>query len=96
MGDGSPICSDLSSLKKVILKALTKNQILLLNEIEKNSTKTVTTLVNRLSRSNKIPLSTLKLNARILKELELVKYYISEPVKLTDSGEFVLKIIGDG
>lgn len=95
MGERPPIHSGLSSLKKVILKALTENQILLLNEVEKNSTKTITTLVNRLSKSSKVPLSTLKLNARMLKELELVRYCISEPVELTDSGKFVLKIIGD-
>ncbi|MBI2005551.1 MAG: hypothetical protein HYS80_02190 [Candidatus Aenigmarchaeota archaeon] len=61
--------------------------------MEKNSTKTVTTLVDRLSKNNKIPLSTLKLNARLLKHLELIKYDNSDPVELTESGFFVLSII---
>jgi hypothetical protein len=91
MGDGSPIFSDFSSLKTLILKALNKNQILLLNEIEKNSTRTATGLVGKLSENAKIPLSTLKLNARLLKELGLLNY--SNPVKLTDTGKFVLEII---
>ncbi len=93
MGDGSPICSDLSSLKKVISKALTKNQILLLNEIEKNSTKTVTSLINKLSRVSKVPLSTLKLNARLLREMDLINYSESQPVELSGSGEIVLSLI---
>lgn len=95
MGDGSPICSDFSSLKKVVSKALTKNQILLLNEIKRNSTKTITTLVTRLSKNTRIPLSTLKLNARILKNLQLIEYTNSNPVELTDSGRLVLTLLGD-
>lgn len=91
MGDGSPICSDLSSLKKILLKALTKNQVLLLNEIENNSTKTITTLLNVLSESTRIPISTLKLNARSLKDLGLLNY--SKPAELTATGRLVLKII---
>lgn len=93
MGERPPIHSGLSSLKKVLLRALTKNQILLLNEIEKNSTKTVTSLVNRLSKKSEIPLSTLKLNARLLKKLELIKYSVSEPVELSETGKFVLDLI---
>lgn len=95
MGDGSPIRSDLSSLKEILLKALTKKQILLLNEIKRNSTKTITTLVTRLSKNTKIPLSTLKLNARKLKILELIEYANSNPVELTNSGRLVLTLLGD-
>ena len=95
MGDGSPICSDLSKLNKLVLKALTKNQILLLKEIEKNFTKTITSLANKLSKTTKIPLSTLKLNARILKELDLIEYINSNPVELTDSGKLVLILLSD-
>ena len=93
MGDGSPISSGLSSLKKVILKALTENQILLLHEINSNSTKTVTTLVNELSSKLKIPISTLKLNSRILKKLDLIEFEISQPVELTDTGKLILTIL---
>lgn len=96
MGDGSPIRSDLSSLKKVILKSLTRNQILLLNEIESNSTKTITALVSTISKKSKIPISTLKLNARLLKDLELINYSVSEPVELSDSGRLVLTLLESG
>lgn len=95
MGDGSPIRSDLSKLNKLVLKALTKNQILLLKEIEKNSTKTITSLANKLSKATKIPLSTLKLNARVLKELDLIDYINSNPVELTDSSRLVLILLSD-
>jgi len=75
------------------LKALTENQVLLLKEIEKNSTKTVTSLVNKVARATRIPLSTLKLNARMLKKFGLVEYDNSNPVGLTESGVFILSIL---
>ncbi len=93
MGDGSPISSDLSSLKKIILKALNQNQILLLNEIEKNPSKTITSIINKTSKTSKVPLSTLKLNARLLKELELIKYSVSKPVELSKSGMLVMNLV---
>ena len=75
------------------MKALTENQVLLLKEIEKNSTKTVTSLVNKVARATRIPLSTLKLNARMLKKFGLVEYDNSNPVGLTESGVFILSIL---
>ena len=93
MGERPPIRSGLSSLRKIIIKSLTENQILLLNEIEKNSTKTITSLINKLSKSAKVPLSTLKLNSRTLKEMELIDYSNFQPVILSDSGKLVLELI---
>ena len=93
MGDGSPILSDLSSLKKILIKALTKKQVLLLKEVENNSTKTITSLINKLSRTSKIPLSTLKLNARMLKHLGLIEYTNSNPVVISEAGRIVLKLV---
>lgn len=96
MGERPPIHSNLSSLRKIILKALTDKQVLLLKEIENNSTKTITSLSTKLSNKLKIPLSTLKLNSRLLKEFDLIEFETFEPVKLTKTGRIVLKIISDG
>ncbi|MBI2542592.1 MAG: hypothetical protein HYW24_00170 [Candidatus Aenigmarchaeota archaeon] len=70
--------------------------MLLLNEIESNSTKTITALVSTISKKSKIPISTLKLNARLLKDLELINYSVSEPVELSDSGRLVLTLLESG
>lgn len=48
-----------------------------------------------LSNRYKVPLSTLKLNARILKELNLIESDNSA-VKVTDFGKFVLDTIMSG
>lgn len=81
------------SLRNIILRALTDKQILILREVEQNEGTTITSLVNKLSRENKIPLSTLKLNARILKDLGLISNG-SLGAQLTDGGRLVLSILG--
>jgi len=75
-----------------LLRALNKNQILILSEIENNSSETITSLLTKLSKKSKIPLSTLKLNAKILRELGLITF--GNSVKLTDFGKFIVQIIG--
>jgi len=52
--------------------------------------------LNRISFSNNIPLSTLKLNAKILKSLNLISFGNNshfQVAKLTDFGRFVVRII---
>ena len=94
--DALPISKDTNrTLRSLILRAITKNQILLLQEIEKNFTKTVTALITKISKSNKIPISTLKSNSQILRELGLIEFEISQPVELTEAGKRILEIIGD-
>jgi hypothetical protein len=93
MGEKQPIRkSDLLSLKKILLKALTKNQILILNEISKSKTSTITSLLTKISVKKNIPLSTLKSSAKILKELQLINK--NSPLHLTKLGEIVLQILG--
>ncbi len=82
-------------LRRVLLRALNKNQLILLNKIAKNSTKTVTSVLNSASSESNIPVSTLKLNCRILKGLGLIAFETSKPVELTPTGKTVLKIVGD-
>lgn len=92
MGRCLPICTDLSSLRKVILRALTEKQILILKEIEQNAGLSITSLLNKISREKKIPLSTLKLGAKILKELNLISVNL-HGVRLTDAGLLLLSLL---
>ncbi len=89
-----PISDGRSSIRKVLLRAINKNQHILLDRIAKNSTKTITSISNSLSSELDIPVSTLKLNCRILKELDLIKFETANPVELTSAGKEVLKILG--
>lgn len=52
---------------------------------------TLNSLLKRISRKHGISLSTLKLNARILRDLDLISY--NGFVKTTESGELVKKIV---
>ena len=65
---------------------------MILSEIEKNSFDSITSTLTKLSRKSKIPLSTLKLNAKILKQLDLITFNSS--AQLTEFGKFILQIIG--
>ncbi len=80
-------------LSKLISRALNKNQIFLLQEISKNKGKTATGLIEEISRENKIPVSTLKLNTKILKGLELINFFNGDPVRLTGFGRFVFSLV---
>ncbi len=82
-------------LRRVLLRALNKNQLILLGKIAKNSTRTITSVLNSASSELNIPVSTLKLNGRILKGLDLITFEISKPVSLTRAGKEILKIMGD-
>ncbi len=75
----------------VLKRSLNKNQILILTEIEKqnNSGKSITATLNCISRAQGISLSTLKLNARILRELGLISYAEFRAVELTEFGAII-------
>jgi len=85
----------LLQIRKVLLRSLTKKHILLLNEIKLNDGNTITALLNRLSNESKMPLSTLKRNAFILRHLELIEYSDFAPARLTKAGELVLGMVGE-
>src|SRR3972149_6989789 len=75
--DGQPICLSnrhRKDLKRVLLRAVNKNQILILSHLENNFKDTISSKLNRLSKESKIPISTLKLNSRILKDLNLIDF----------------------
>lgn len=85
-------------MKQLLLRALTKHQILILNELkDRGNYITVTNLIQKFSNKYNIPDSTLRWNVKQLKELELIECGDSEskgvPVKLTDSGLVIQNIL---
>lgn len=86
---------NIAVVQRLFLKALNQNQIILLNHIGEDGV-SLNAFLNKLSKMRGIPLSTLKLNARILKELYLIDYGCRSeriPVTLTPQGKAILKII---
>lgn len=73
-------------------RSFNRNQILILSEL-KNYSGTITGTLNRISKASDISLSTLKLNAKILRELRLVSYSEFHSAELTEFGKAVLKIL---
>jgi hypothetical protein len=81
----------------LILRTLNDNQLLVLNAIEEND-QSLTSLLKQLSIEYGIPLSTLKLNARILRELNLISYgsiHNKRSAQLENLGKFVLSLLID-
>jgi hypothetical protein len=87
----------ISDLRKLILRTLNDNQLLVLSSISKEK-RTITSTLKRLSKTYGVPLSTLKLNARILRELNLISYGSikkKQAARLEPLGSFVLRLIKD-
>lgn len=63
----------MENLRRLLLRTLNDNQLLILNRVASNS-QPLTGLLSKLSQETGIPLSTLKLNARILREFNLISY----------------------
>ncbi|MFW6041172.1 MAG: hypothetical protein ACOC85_04990 [Thermoplasmatota archaeon] len=71
------------------------NQLFLLKHID-SSYRSLNSFLRHLSNQYEKPLSTLKRNAKILKELNLINYgdkNMPSPVELTTDGEIVLWIL---
>jgi len=83
-------------LKKLLVKGLTKNQILILHKVNNNGDNTITSLIYDIYKKQNIPISTLKLNAKMLKDLGLISYGSSKKHKtagLTELGKFLIEIL---
>ena len=63
----------MENLRRLLLRTLNDNQLLILSRVASNN-QPLTSLLNKLSHETGIPLSTLKLNARILRKLNLISY----------------------
>jgi hypothetical protein len=81
------------SLRKLLARALNKNQLIILSEIENNS-QTLTSFLIKLSKATKIPLSTLKFNAKVLKQLGIITFADFSNAELTKFGKIIFTIIG--
>ena len=85
------------NLKSLLLKTLNKKQILILSHVKNNRVDTLTSVLKRISKNTDISISTLKTNAKILKDLGLIVYGNSsnyQIVRLTEYGIFLVNIIG--
>lgn len=88
---GSMSREEADSLRLVLLRSLNSNQLLILSKAK--GFRNITSLLESISRESSIPLSTLKLNARILRDISLIEFNNGSSAKLTPAGELVLTII---
>ena len=80
----------------MILRTLNQNQVIVLKAVADNE-QSLTSLLKQLSEDHGVPLSTLKLNARILRELNLISYGSiadRKTARLEDLGQFIFGLIG--
>lgn len=85
-------------MKKLLVKGLTKNQILILLKLKENENNTITCLIYDIYNKQNVPISTLKLNAKLLKDFNLISYgSVKQPktAELTDLGKMVIEIIDE-
>lgn len=80
--------------KHLIARALNHNQYLILKHVAQNRSKGITELLQYISHREGIALSTLKVNGRILRSLELIEY--GEVVTVTNFGARVLSLLSCG
>ena len=103
------ICSDsdvkpihkYKAIRELLLRALTKHQILILNELKINGHYfSVTNLIEKLSEKHNIAPSTLRWNLKKLVDSGLITAGNSKnkgiPVRLTKSGSYIYQIIKGG
>lgn len=80
-------------MKLLLGRALNANQILILSEIRGSGGKTITGTLNSISKTRGVSLSTLKLNAKILRQLGLISYSEFQTARLTEFGETIIKLL---
>lgn len=82
-------------VRNIVSRGFNKNQLLILKEIKFNNGRSLSSILREVSRKYGIPLSTLKLNAKILKELNILKVGNegSKGAYLTPLGEFICELL---
>ncbi len=94
-------------LRSLALRALNDTQLLILKKVKKErvlsremESRTLNALLQDIERRYEKSLSSLKMNAKILRELGLIEYgdrRERKPVKLTHMGNILLQVLeGDG
>jgi len=79
-----------------LLRSLNKNQLLILRELAFNFNKSLTSVLVKISQTKNIPLSTLKLNAKVLRNLGLIsigEFNGKRSAGLSNLGRAVLTIL---
>ncbi|RLG42163.1 MAG: hypothetical protein DRO05_02040, partial [Thermoproteota archaeon] len=79
-----------------MLRSLNKNQLLILRELSFNLDRSLTSVLIDISKTKGVPLSTLKLNAKVLRGLNLIsikEYDGRRLAELSSLGRLVLEII---
>ena len=85
----------LADLRRLLLRTLNDNQVLILANVV-GERRTLTSLLKKISEESGVPLSTLKLNARILRELNMISYGSVEERRLAEVkplGSLVLRLL---
>ena len=86
-----------ASLRRVLSRTVTENQLLILSSIDGRE-RSLSSFLRELSESYKIPLSTLKLSLKVLRESGLVALVgirgsDCSSLALTDGGETVIDLL---
>ena len=87
--------ADEVDLRRLLLRALNENQVLILSNISGRGER-VSHILQRICDARGVPLSTLKLNAKILRELRLIRYgtlSMPDEAQLTSLGREVLRLV---
>ena len=85
-----------SKLKILLGRAFTKKQLIILESSGECKAKSITSLARVISEDKKIPLSTVKLDLKILEQLDLLKTIETHGLKkprITKFGQAVIRIL---
>lgn len=92
-GDVPPISGIPSdAFMKVVRRAINRNKHLILRRVSCANGSSLSSILMELSRSTGIPLSTLKLNARTLRDMGLITYQNGRTA-ITEAGAFILHLL---
>jgi len=80
-------------IRRILRRGLNNNQLIILRELSSYEFKSLTHALKIISKKYNIPLSTLKINAKILKDLGIIETYQGKQIKLTPAGQIITEII---
>jgi len=86
--------AQLDDLRRIVLRTINKNQVLILTNIQRVPA-SITSVLRDISQTFHVPLSTLKRNAQILRDLNLIRYGEAQNfsgVELTELGRFISEL----